>query len=113
MTTITTGQLGQSQAESYLVLMGYKIVETNFRTKMGEIDIIAKENEQLVFVEVKYRRSANFGSGFEAVNRKKLAKISLVADQYLKLKKIRPSCRIDVVSIDGVKIRIFKNVLPI
>ena len=110
MNSISTGQEGQKIAEDYLKKTGYKIIVTNFRTRLGEIDIIAEEKGQFVFIEVKYRKGPNFGLGFEAVNKKKLAKINLVAEQYLKNNKTTKNCRIDVVSIDGVNIQHFKNV---
>ena len=63
----TLGTEKEFQAVKYLVDKGYTIVERNFRTRMGEIDIIAMKDEYLVFVEVKYRSTSRYGNASEAV----------------------------------------------
>lgn len=78
---------------------GYKIISRNFKTPLGEIDIIAKHNETIVFIEVKTRESVSFGQPFEAVNSSKQQKMANVAMVYLKKFKDPPPCRFDVVSI--------------
>ena len=69
------GEKGESLAKSFLVKNGYTIIDTNFRTKTGEIDIIAKKNEIIVFIEVKTRSSLTYGYPYEAVGYKKRQKI--------------------------------------
>ena len=76
---IGTGQTGEDLAVCYLKSHGYTIVERNYRMRIGEIDIIARDGECLVFVEVKTRRSSRFGSPFEAVDFRKQQQISRVA----------------------------------
>jgi len=93
---------------------GYKILEQNYRNKLGEIDIIAKEKGTLVFVEVKARKSDLFGNPKWAVTPKKQRKISMVALYYLKAtKQTRVKARFDVISIssaaDNPRIEIIKN----
>ena len=78
------GEKGEALAVRQLKKAGYKIIETNYRTQLGEIDIIAKENDTIVFVEVKSRRSVRFGNPKQAVTRQKQKKISMVALYYLK-----------------------------
>ena len=78
------GEKGESLAAWYLKKNGYKIIEQNYRTQLGEIDIIAKEKKTIVFVEVKARRSTRFGNPKWAVTPKKQRKISMVALYYLK-----------------------------
>ena len=95
------GALGEDIAEAYLIKKGYKILERNFRFgKHAEIDIIALDNETLVFIEVKTRTSFSNGFGREAVNRVKQKNIRLAANYYImKNKQSERYCRFDVVEI--------------
>jgi len=94
------GKEGESIAVRYLKKQGYKIVEQNYRSKVGEIDIIAKDKKTLVFVEVKTRRSRSFGSPKWAVTPKKQKAISMTALYYLKMtNQTGANARFDVVSI--------------
>jgi len=108
------GEKSESIAVSYLKKQGYKIIEQNYRTKLGEIDIIAREKSTIAFIEVKSRKSKNFGSPKWAVTPKKQKKISMVALWYLKTtKQSNVKARFDVVSIisshDNPSIEIIKN----
>jgi putative endonuclease len=94
------GQKGESIAVRHLKKNGYKILEKNYRTKLGEIDIIAKDKDTIVFVEVKARRSRQFGNPKHAVTPNKQKKISMVALFYLKsTKQTDAKARFDVVAI--------------
>jgi putative endonuclease len=87
-------------AAIYLKRQGYHILEQNYRTRMGEIDIIARDNETLAFVEVKSRSSAAFGNPKYAVTLQKQRKISQVALYYLKsTHQSYTRARFDVVAI--------------
>ena len=88
MNTKILGASGEQQAAEFLKEKGYKILETNFSNKIGEIDIIAKDKEFVVFVEVKARSSKAFGLPSEAVNFHKQQKIRQVALSYLKSNKM-------------------------
>ena len=79
---ILTGQSGELIAKEYLVNKGLIILETNYRNKIGEIDIIAMDEQVLVFIEVKTRRDYSYGYAFEAVNIKKQRKF-LIWWEYL------------------------------
>lgn len=108
------GKESESLAVRHLRKNGYKILEQNYRNKLGEIDIIAKEKGTLVFVEVKARKSDLFGNPKWAVTPKKQRKISMVALYYLKAtKQTRVKARFDVISIsltaDNSRIEIIKN----
>ena len=108
------GRESESLAVRYLKKNGYKILEQNYRNKLGEIDIIAKEKDTLVFVEVKARKSNLFGSPKWAVTPKKQRKISMVALYYLKAtKQTHVKARFDVVSLslaeDNPRTEIIKN----
>lgn len=94
------GRSGEKLAVKYLKKNKYEILATNYTTHVGEIDIIAKDKEYVVFVEVKTRTSDLFGMPSEAVNREKQRKYSKVAQEFL-LKNgytDRP-CRFDVVEV--------------
>ena len=93
---------GERLAAKHLKKLGYRIVSQNYKAKMGEIDIIAKDKDYLVFVEVKARFSRMFGDATEAVNTTKQNKIRAVASVYLMQKrKTEANCRFDVVAILG------------
>lgn len=93
------GQRGEDVACRYLRKKGYSILYRNFRCSLGEIDIIAMDSEDLVFIEVKARSSLHFGDPFEAVTERKQRQISKAALTYLKKNAYDGSVRFDVVSI--------------
>ena len=98
----------------YLEQQGYEILEYNYRCRFGEIDLIAKEGDTLVFCEVKYRKNSWQGSSLEAVNGKKQRTIYKVAEYYLYthyLKNI--PCRFDVVGIEDDQIILLKNAFEV
>ena len=105
------GLVGEVLAKEYLIEKGYKIVETNYKNKIGEIDIVAKYNSTIIFIEVKARESIKFGHPREAVNYYKQQKIRMVATSYLKLKKLyeKVPVRFDVIDIVGSKITHIEN----
>lgn len=99
-TRISLGKKGEDLAAGYLQHIGLRIITRNYRQKSGEIDIIARDKEYLVFVEVKTRKSLKFGQPFEAVTAKKQAQISRVAMDYITRNKLHDHpVRFDVVSI--------------
>jgi putative endonuclease len=83
LTSKTSGAWGEDLALRYLLRRGYKLVERNYRKRRGEIDLIVRKEETLVFVEVKLRRSTGFGEPLEAVTARKQATIRSLAEQYL------------------------------
>ena len=94
------GDIGENKAVKYLTDKGYEILETNYKNKLGEIDIIAKDDTRIVFVEVKARATAKYGYPREAVNEYKQRKIRMVAESYLKNKRLLNSyIRFDVIEI--------------
>lgn len=107
-------QLGtayEDKACEYLKEKGYKIIERNFRAYKGEIDIVAKDGEYLVFVEVKFRAKNSFGYSAEAVDIHKQKVLYQVAENYLALhQKYRGCpCRFDVIAIDNDTINHIAN----
>ncbi len=101
----TPHQLGrdcEALAAAHLKKAGYRILERNYRSPLGEIDIIAKEQNTLVFVEVKARRSLRYGSAKLALTPAKQRTLSKVALYYLKARRLGcPKARFDVVAVDA------------
>ena len=95
------GIYGEVLAELYLKAQGYRILDKNFKNKIGEIDLIAKEGDMICFVEVKTRVSLACGLPVEAITRHKQLKIVQMAWSYLKYKfgTVDKKARFDVVSI--------------
>lgn len=94
------GSKGEELALKYLKRKGFRILHRNFRTPLGEIDIIAEDRQTLVFIEVKTRSDDSFGLPFEAVDSRKKERMKRIALLYLKnLGKERP-VRFDVISVE-------------
>ena len=104
------GDAQETRTVLELEKIGYKILQKNFRCRIGEIDIIALHKGYLVFIEVKYRKTNKSGYAAEAVTWKKQQIISRVADYYIRIhcRKI-PSCRFDVVALDGEAVTVYEN----
>ena len=98
------GKRSEIIAANYLKKKKYKILEINYKNDIGEIDIIAKDKDYIVFVEVKSRISQKFGHPFEAIDEEKQRKIHAVASIYLmKHKKYGTNCRFDAISNLGLE----------
>ena len=97
-----TGARWEKTAESFLRSHGLKLLQRNFSSRFGEIDLIMEEEKTIVFVEVKYRKSNEHGSGADAVTFHKQNRISRTAGWYLAKNPHRAEqfCRFDVISID-------------
>lgn len=110
----STRQIGAEKerlAASYLQEHGYAIITCNFTCRQGELDLIARKNEYLVFVEVKYRKNNRFGKAEEAVTAKKQLRMQKAAQYYLfkaNLPQNTP-CRFDVVAINQDEIELIEN----
>ena len=97
---ISLGKKGEEFAAEFLIKKGYKIKERNYKSALGEIDIIALNGATTVFIEVKTRSSRVFGMPFEAVTKKKQHQISKTALHYMSTNRItEKAARFDVVSI--------------
>jgi putative endonuclease len=101
------GSEGEDLAVRFLQKKGYRIVARNYKTPVGEIDIIARDGDTIVFIEVKTRTDISFGYPFEAVNNRKRQKLKNLALLYLKRQGKESPVRFDVLSIfcmdDGKK----------
>lgn len=102
---IEVGQKGEDLACDFLEKAGYKIIERNWHySKNAEIDIIALDNDCIVFVEVKARTNLNYGHPFEAISKTKIQKIKKAISAYLSLsEKSYKDFRFDGIAIIGLK----------
>lgn len=103
MNTRRVGSEKEEEACRYLEEKGYEIVTTNYRCRDAEIDIVAGDGRTLVFVEVKYRKNTEYGSGAHAVSVKKIRNISRCARYYIYKEHVPADVpmRFDVIAIDG------------
>lgn len=98
---LNLGVLAEDRAEKFLRAGGYKIIQRNYKTKLGEVDIIAKDKDTFCFIEVKSRSSDRFGLGMEAVSALKQKQIAKAALSFLKENKLLDNrARFDVLSLD-------------
>ncbi len=96
-----TGNLGEKLAAEFLQKRGYRIVQSNYRCPEGEVDIVARQKNCLVFVEVRTKRSQEFGSPEESITLAKMDKLRRVAAHYRQAHDDIPdSWRIDVVAVE-------------
>lgn len=111
MNTRKTGAAYEEMAAEYLRKQGIKILEKNYRNRNGEIDLIGRDSEYLIFFEVKYRKSLKNGTPAEAVTFSKQKKICQVADYYRLTHGIGEFCavRYDVISICDKEITWYQN----
>lgn len=105
-----TGSHYERIAGAYLEKRGYVLLEYNFRCPYGEIDIVARDGNYLVFCEVKYRKEKNEVRPLEAIDSKKQKRISMAALFYIARHNMTSeACRFDVVGISGEKVMLIKN----
>lgn len=90
-------------AEEFLSTKGFELIERNFNCKSGEVDLIMKDGEYLVFIEVRYRENNDFGGALESITAGKQRKLRRAAEFYLlqQFGNTPPPCRFDVVGIEG------------
>ncbi len=94
------GGSGEEVAARYLAARGYKVLARNYSTKWGELDLVVKMNDRIVFVEVKSKQGNRYGSPWEMVNRNKLERVRRMGWLFLvKNGLINSPCRIDVVGV--------------
>jgi putative endonuclease len=91
----------EDRAARFLAAQGLRIVQRNYRTRQGEIDLIAQEGATLVFVEVRLRTSERFGGALGSIDARKRSRIEAAARHYLMRLRREPPCRFDVVTLDG------------
>ena len=98
-----SGGEGEDQAARFLARHGLTLVGRNYRTRLGEIDLIARDGATLVFVEVRLRSDGRFGGAVESITPRKRQRIVAAARRYLMRFPRVPACRFDVVCIEGAE----------
>jgi len=105
------GKFGENIALKFLIDKDFELVEQNYQNKLGEIDLIMRDREWLVFVEVKYKSDDWQGTPEEMINKGKLYQVRRVAESYIYLKKPKEKkYRIDAVCILNEKIKHYENI---
>ena len=96
---LVLGRIGETEATEYLESLGYKILERNYKNKLGEIDIIARDGDTIVFVEVKARGEGSIAQPREFVDEIKQKKIISTANLYMMQYKVKLQPRFDVIEV--------------
>ena len=102
-----SGAQAEQLALDYLLAQGLKLLERNFRTRRGEIDLIMRDNDKLVFVEVRFRQGSRFGSAEESITLQKCQRLTAAAEAYMQRQKLTDhiSARFDAVAISPVPVK--------
>ncbi|WP_133405558.1 YraN family protein [Parashewanella tropica] len=103
------GQQGEQQAKAYLIKHGLRFINANVRYSFGELDLIMRDGQHWVFVEVKLRTNPNFGGAISAISSKKMHRIRNAANAYIQHNRIQAPCRFDVVAIDNQQVQWIKG----
>ena len=101
MKTILKGQLAKEKACKFLQQQGLTLIEKNYRCRNGEIDLIMQDKNQLVFVEVRYRKCESYGTAIETVDQNKINKLISTAQYYISSNQLDIPSRFDVVGFDA------------
>jgi putative endonuclease len=100
MSARTLGALGEQAAAEFLLRKGFRVLERNLRTRLGEIDLVCRDQATVVFVEVKTRSRADVAQPYESVGMQKRSKLRRLAEQYLHRHRLDSAdARFDVVSV--------------
>ncbi|MEP7208093.1 MAG: YraN family protein [Casimicrobiaceae bacterium] len=97
-----TGAAAEALAARYLGARGLAVVARNWKTRRGEIDLIVRDGATLVFVEVRLRRSAQFGGAAASITARKRARLIAAAEHYLAALPVAPPCRFDAILLDDL-----------
>lgn len=103
MALANPGALAERAAAQYLQRHGLKLVASNYRCRFGEIDLILKDGETLVFAEVRHRSSGNFGGAAASIDSRKQQRLILTAQHYLTTLSRIPPCRFDALLLDAAE----------
>lgn len=96
-----SGKVAEQKAAEYLEKQGYRVVATNWRTRVCEIDIIAQKNKCVYFVEVKYRKSQAWGSGLEYITKSKLIQMNFAAEVWMGQNNWNDDCSLAAIEVAG------------
>jgi putative endonuclease len=105
----TKGQAGEDRAAGFLESAGYRIVRRNLRLPGGEVDLLCRDGDTIVFVEVKARWSGRYGTALSAVDARKRATLRRLAADYVQIVAPNARVRFDVVAVDGERMVLHRN----
>ena len=108
-TAVSVGRDAEARAQRFLQQQGLKLIEKNFRCRVGEIDLIMRDEQIMVFVEVRFRKDQRFGGAAASVGRIKQQRLWRSASTYLMRFPRAPACRFDLVAIEGNDLHWIKN----
>ena len=108
----TLGRRGEDAAVRLLEQHGYRVLARNVRLPGGEIDVIAKDGDDVVFIEVKARSTARFGQALGAVNAPKRRTLRALAADWLQIAAPHARARFDIVTIDGDRVELHRGAFP-
>ena len=112
----TSGARAEALAADYLMRHGLAIVARNFRTRFGEIDLIARDGRVLVFIEVRMRRSRTYGGAIASITAQKRARLVAAANGYLAMLGREPPCRFDAIlmhALDASTIEWWRDIVGV
>jgi len=109
--TTESGRLAEDRALAYLQTQGLVLIKRNFRSRRGEIDLIMRDADTLVFVEVRQRRSREFGDAAASITAVKRARLGRCAEFFLQRYPSASSCRFDAVCIDGEALTWLRHII--
>lgn len=101
MKTLNKGQFAESKACQYLQQQGLTLIEKNYRCRNGEIDLVMQDKDQLVFVEVRYRKNEDYGTAIDSIDQNKVKKLVTTARHYLTRHQLDVPARFDIVGFDA------------
>lgn len=106
MPAANSGGKAEQAAADYLLNLGFKIIEQNWRTRYCEIDIVVEKNNEIFFIEVKYRRSEGWGSGLEYITPKKLKQMKFAAEQWIQTNKSYNHYHLSALEVSGEQFKV-------
>ncbi len=101
MNTINKGNIAENKACQYLENQGLKLIKKNYRCRSGEIDLIMQDKDELVFVEVRYRKNNTYGTAIDTVDSSKIKKLINTANHYIIKHQLDTPARFDIVGFDS------------
>lgn len=105
------GKAGEEQALAFLAREGLVLVERNFRCRGGEIDLVMRQGDEIIFVEVRARIKGTFGGAAASITANKQARLIHAAQTFLQRFRRLPPCRFDAIAIEGERVFWLKNVI--
>jgi len=106
-----TGEAAEQQALTHLRQQGLQLLERNYRCQGGEIDLIMREGDTVVFVEVRARAGTSYGGAAASVTPAKQRRLILAAQRWLQMQASTPPCRFDVIALDGPQLQWLRNAI--